>query len=69
MVSGPLGQLKKSFVSPYPTLFYQYGPVCWLIFLTSQIGYPFNLIVYSKTCHKRPLKKEKKCFFFFLKDQ
>ena len=29
-------------------------------FLTSQIGYPLNLIVYSKTCCKRPLKNKKK---------
>ena len=35
-----------------------------LFFLTSQIGYPLNLIVYSKTCLKRPLKKDKKCLFF-----
>ena len=35
------------------------------IFLTSQIGYPLNLIVYSKTCLKRPLKKNtKNCLFF-----
>ena len=31
------------------------------LFLTSQIGYPLNLIVYSKTCLKRPLNK--KLFF------
>ena len=34
-----------------------------LPFLTSRIGYPLNLIVYSKTCLKRPLKKKKKFFF------
>ena len=40
---------KNIFVSPYQTLFYRYGLVGWkLIFLTSQIGYPLNLIVYSK---------------------
>ena len=35
-----------------------------LIFSTSQIGYPLNLIVYSKTCLKRPLNKRQKigCF-------
>ena len=52
------------FVSPYPTLFYRYGSV-GRFFLTSQIGYPLNLIVYSKTCLKRPLKKiQKNCLFF-----
>ena len=56
--------LKNIFVSPYPTLFYCY----WLvgrkiIFLTSQIGHPLNLIVYNKTCLKRPLKKKIKQFF------
>ena len=34
-------------------------------FLTSQIGYPLNLIVYSKTCLKRPLKKNTKICLFF----
>ena len=29
-----------------------------IIFLTSQIGYPLNFIVYSKTCRKRPLQKD-----------
>ena len=33
-------------------------------FLTSQIGDPLNLIVYSKTCLKRPLKNTKNCLFF-----
>ena len=35
-----------------------------LFFLTSQIGYPLNLIVYSKTCLKRPLNIRQKnvCF-------
>ena len=33
-------------------------------FLTYQIGYPLNLIVYSKTCLKRPLKKIQKMFDF-----
>ena len=52
------------FVSPYPTLFYRYGSV-GRFFLTSQIGYPLNLIVYSKTCLKRPLKNNtKNCLFF-----
>ena len=32
-------------------------------FLTYQIGYPLNLIVYSKTCIKRPLKKQQSLFF------
>ena len=54
--------LKNIFVSPYATLFYRYGSVRF--FLTSQIGYPLNLIVYSKTCLKRPLKKYKKLFVF-----
>ena len=30
----------------------------FFLFLTSQVGYPLNLIVYSKTCLKRPLKKK-----------
>ena len=55
------------FVSPYPTLFYRYGSV-GRIFLHSQIGDPLNLIVYSKTCLKRPLKKYKKLFVFFKTD-
>ena len=39
--------LKNIFVSPYPTLFYRYGSVSRkIIILTSQIGYPLNLIVY-----------------------
>ena len=57
--------LKNIFVSPYATLFYQYGSVGRkIIFLISQIGYLLNLIVYSKTCLKRPLNKRKKnvCF-------
>ena len=37
-------------------------------FLTSQIGYPLNLIVYSKTCLKRPLKKIQKIVCFFKTD-
>ena len=50
--------LKNIFVSPYQTLFYRYGRVGRKnIFFTSQIGYPLNLIVYSKTCLKRPLNK------------
>ena len=32
---------------------------------TSQIGYPLNLIVNSKTCLKRPLKKKTKKMFAF----
>ena len=31
-----------------------------IFFLTSQIGYTLNLIVYSKTCLKRPLNKRQK---------
>ena len=46
------------FVSPYPTLIYWYGLVENFFNLKSQIGYPLNLIVYSKTCLKRPLKKK-----------
>ena len=46
----------KISVSPYPTLLYQYGSVGRNIFLLLfQIRYPLNLIVYSKTCLKRPL--------------
>ena len=58
--------LKNIFVSPYPTRFYQFGSVGQNFFLTSQIGYPLNLIVYSKTCLQRPLKQIKKfeCVFF-----
>ena len=57
--------LKNTLVSPYPTLFYRYGSVGRkIIFLTSQIIYPLNLIVYSKICLKRPLNKIQKnvCF-------
>ena len=43
-LSGSKANLKNIFVSPYPTLFYRYGSV-GRIFLTSQIGYPLNLIV------------------------
>ena len=58
--------LKNNFVSPYPTLFTGMG---WsfkqLFFFTSQIRYPFFLIVYSKTCLKRPLsKRQKNCLFY-----
>ena len=59
--------LKNIFVSPYPTLVYQYGLVGRsenYFFLISQIGYPLNLIVYSKTCLKRSLKKQKKMCVF-----
>ena len=49
--------LKNIFVSPYTTLFYQYGSVGRIFFLISQFGYPWNSIVYSKTCLKRPLNK------------
>ena len=38
--------LKNILVSPYPTLFNRYGSVGRNFFLTSQIGYPLNLIVY-----------------------
>ena len=54
--------LKNNFVSPY-----WYGSVGrTIIFLTSQTRYPFFLIVYSKTCLKRPLSKRQKivCFIF-----
>ena len=57
--------LKNNFVSPYPTPFYRYVWVGWnIIFFTSQIGYPLNLIVFSKTRLKRPLNKRQKnvCF-------
>ena len=60
--------LKNILVSPYPTLFYRYGSVGRIFFLTSQIGYPFNLIVYSKTCLKRPLTKRHKIDSFFETD-
>ena len=36
--------------------------------LTSPIGYPLNLIVYSKTCLNRPLKKRQKIVLFFKAD-
>ena len=36
-----------------------------LFFYTSQIGYPINCIVYSKTRLKRPLKKRIKIVCFF----
>ena len=39
-----------------------------LFFLTSQIGYPLNLIVYSKTCLQRPLNKIQKIVCFFKTD-
>ena len=63
---GSLGQRNKYFC------FHLLDPVLpvWvgrseIIFLTSQIGYSLNLIVYSKTCLKRPLrKKTKNCLFF-----
>ena len=39
-----LGHPKNiTFVSPYPTLFLRYGAGWKIIFLTSQISYPFNL--------------------------
>ena len=59
--------LKNIFVSPYPTLFTGMGQSVGF-FLTSQIGYPLNLIVYSKTCLKRPLKKNTKIVCFFKTD-
>ena len=41
------------------------GRSMWkIIFLTSQIGYSFNLIIYSKACLKRPLRKKTKLFVF-----
>ena len=39
-----------------------------LLFLSSQIGYPLNLIVYSKTCLKRPLNKRQKIVCFIKTD-
>ena len=39
-----------------------------LFFLTSQIGYPLNLIVYSKTCLKRPLNNRQKIVCFIKTD-
>ena len=56
----PKANLKDIFVSPYRTLFYWYGSVGQIFFLTSKIGYTLKLIVYSKTCLKRPLKKKTK---------
>ena len=58
--------LKNIFVSPYPTLFYWYGLVGRKFFFfnfSNWIPIKLNLIVYIKTCLKRPLKKTKKSFF------
>ena len=52
--------IKNIFVYSYLTLFYRYGLVGRKFFLTSQIRYPLNLILYSKTCLKRPLQKKTK---------
>ena len=61
--------LKNIFVSPYPTPYYRYGLVRRkLLFLTSQIGYPLNSIVHSKTCLKRPLNKRQKIVCFIKTD-
>ena len=59
--------LKIFFVSSYLTLF------LWVrqsefFFLTFQIGYSLNLIVHSKTCLKRPLRKKTKIVCFFKTD-
>ena len=54
---------KNIFVSPYQTLFYRYGSVGRkLIFLTSQIGYPLNLKLYTV----KPVLRghSKNCVFF-----
>ena len=70
MARKELDNLKNIFVFPYPILFYKHWSVDRKnIFLTSQIGYPLNLIVnspaigneckYSKTCVKLPLKRDK----------
>ena len=60
---GAKANLKNIFVSPYPTRFYGYESVGRkLLFFNFQIGYPLNLIVYSKTCLKRPLNKRQKLF-------
>ena len=40
----------------------------WIFFLTSQIGYPLNLIVTVKPCLKRPLNKRQKIVCFFKTD-
>ena len=64
----PEANLKNIFVSPYPTMFYLYGSVGKLFFLTSQIGYPLCLIVYSKACLKRPLNKRHKVVCFIKTD-
>ena len=55
------------FVSPYPTRLTGMGQSVG-IFLTPQIGYPLNLIVYSKTYLKRPLKKRHKIVLLFKTD-
>ena len=55
--------LKNIFVSPYPTLFHRYGSVGRkIIFFNFSNWILINLIVYSKTCLKRPLRKN--CLFF-----
>ena len=41
--------LRNIFVSPYPTLFNQYGSVGKLFYFTSQTRYPLNLIVNNST--------------------
>ena len=58
--------LKKYFCFPLP------DPVLpvWVsqsekYFLTSQIGYPLNLIVYSNSCLKRPLNERQNIVCFF----
>ena len=57
--------LKNTFVSPYPNLFYRSGLVGWkVIFLTSKIEYPSNLIIYSKTCLEATQQNTEKLFVF-----
>ena len=58
--------IKNVFVFSCPTPFYWYGLVGRkIIFFTSQIGYSLNIIVHSKTCLKRQLRKKKKnCLFY-----
>ena len=55
--------LKNIFVSPYPTLFYGYGSVSR--FLTSQIGYPLNLVYTLKPVLRVQSTKIQKIVFFF----
>ena len=55
--------LKNIFVSPYPTLFYLNGSVGrTIIFLTSQIGYLYIVLV--NPVLRGNSKKTKKCLLF-----